>query len=424
MDIRPGIPKGPRRSYGESNPASRGGEPNPPLRVPSILRDRQKLTLLVFGAAGAVVLLIAVVWYTVGLPGAPDSVRRALGRLPQASERVTRDVPGERIVPKNQSLITGIPCGEFYKRRPIAVMLGSDPIARPLSGMAEADLVFELPALVNNVTRQMAVYQCGNPKEIGGVRSARHDYLFLAKGLDAVLAHWGGSYHALNRIHFERAQNGAPVYESIDALRNPHAAYYRITRLPSPYNGYTNYDRLWEALQKLGYRTYSVFAGYPHIEDAPPSQRGSGTLDIGWPGSMRVRYVYNQQTNAYERYWGGTRHLDGVESQPVNPKVVVVVHAEQRLARGAGGYNDVDVEGQGSVEVYQNGQVVQGTWSKSEVHKQDAMVFTSALGTPIAFVPGQIWVHVVDSKTQVAWTPGPSVPPEVQAGDTPANLGE
>lgn len=415
MDIR----KGPHVPRNSDVPDS-GSRP---ARVPPILREERRLVPLVFGVSGGIVMLFAIIWYAIGLPGAPEGLKRTLGRLPEAGSRsVSSPEPGASA--SRVSLITGLPCGEQYKRRPIAVMLGSDTVARPLSGMAAADLVFELPALVNNVTRQMAVYQCGQPREIGGVRSARHDYLFLAKGLDAVIAHWGGSYHALNRIRFERARNGSPIYESIDALRNPGGAYYRISRLRSPYNGYTSYDRLWESLQGLNYRTYSVFEGYPHVPDSPRNERGSGTLDVGWPGAMRVRYVYNPEANVYERSWGGARHLDGVDTQPVNPKVLVVVHAEQRLAKGPGGYNDVDIEGSGQLEVYQNGQVISGTWSKNETHKQDPLQFATALGKPVAFVPGQIWIHIVDSKTPVTWTSGPAVPPEPQTGTTPTSLGD
>lgn len=418
MDIHPSFRPQRKPPRSDTPPGSqRASGP----RIPPILRDEKRLVPLVFGSAAAIVFLVAVVWYAVGLPGAPESVRRTLGRLPVAGPRVLRSPPPAS---GQLSLIAGLPCGEAWKRRPLAVMLGSDPIARPISGFAEADLVFEVPVLTNNVTRHLAVYQCGRPKEIGGVRSARHDYLFLAKGLDAVLAHWGGSYHALNRIRSERAQNGVPVYESIDALRNPHSAYYRVSHLPAPYNGYTTYDRLWEALKALGYRTYSTFQGYPHTSPAPRSERGTGTLDIGWPGTMRVRYVYNPETNTYERHWGGVRHVDGVENQPVNPSVIVVMHAEQRFAQGPGGYNDVDVEGTGAAEVYQNGQEIRGTWSKSEAHKQDPLLFTTPLGQPIEFVPGQVWVHVIDSRTSARWTPGTAVPSELNVGETPANFGE
>jgi hypothetical protein len=60
-------------------------------------------------------------------------LRRALGRLPEAGERGL--FPGRERPREQRSLIAGLPCGDAYKRRPIAVMLGSDPVARPLSGM-------------------------------------------------------------------------------------------------------------------------------------------------------------------------------------------------------------------------------------------------------------------------------------------------
>lgn len=398
--------------------------------IPRLLQNK-RLAPLVLGAAGAVVLLFAVLWYLIGLPGAPTSVRRVLGGLPEAGQRLAADPLGQGLQldggqrREEASLFSGVACPE-RNRRPIAVMVGTDPIARPLSGLAMADLVVEMPALVNNVTRLMAVYQCGQPREIGGVRSARHDYLLLAKGWDAVIGHWGGSYHALNRIRLELTPEKNPLYESIDATWNTAAsAFYRITRLKAPYNGYTAYDRLWDALQKNGYRTTAKFEGYPHRAEAAPNQRGTGgTLDVGWPGSMRARYLYRPESNSYERFWGGARHLDGLDRQPVNPKVLVVVHTNQRLANGPGGYNDVDVEGTGKAVVYQNGQVIEGTWGKSTIHKQDPLRFKTALGKPIEFIPGQIWIHIVDSRTPVVWTPGTQPPPELQTGDTPKNFGD
>lgn len=401
-------------SGGPERPVSSGG-------LSPLPANRRKVAVIVFGASGTIVLLAALVWYSFGLPGASPVLQRALGRLPEAGERL--EPPSPRAETETRGFLTGLPCGEAYKRRPIAVMIGSDPRARPLSGFAGADLVLEMPVLTNNVTRLMAVYQCGHPPEIGGVRSARHDYLFLAKGLDAVLAHWGGSYHALNRIRGER-RGGASVYETIDAMiRTASGAYYRVSKLPAPYNGYTTYDRLWTALRSNGYRTYTRFA-YPHRPELPLEQRGSGTLDVGWPGALRVRYVYRPEMNGYERFWGGTRHLDGVGDAPVNPRALIVMHTEQRFAQGPGGYNDVDVEGSGKVELYQNGQVLEGVWEKSAVHKQDPLIFRTALGQPMEFIPGQVWIHVVDGRTPVVWTPGIEAPPDLETSKTPTHLGD
>ena len=389
--------------------------------------DERKIGLIVLAVVVIVLLIAGIAWYVLGAPGASEGVKRSIGKLPTAGNRtIPQSGQGNGLsfgsqtpVPSdNESALSGLICPNA-KRRPIAVMVSSDPINRPNSGFSLADAVVEMPALTSNVTRLMAVFQCNEPKEIGSVRSVRHDYLFLAKGMDAVIAHWGGSYWALNMI-----KNESHVYDSLSALGTGNGAFFRVSRYPAPYNGYTSYANLWDALIKAGYHTTNRAPAYPHTDDAVVAQRGiGGTLDIGWPGSMRTRYVYNAGKNTYERFWGGVRHVDGVNNQQVEPKVLAVVYTQQRLANGPGGYNDVDVEGSGKAEIYQNGQVIPATWSKSIIDKQDPLHFKDASGKEIPFVRGQLWISVVDQDTQVRWTAGSSAPAELETGATPANLG-
>lgn len=387
-----------------------------------------KMRLIIFGIVVVVIIIVVAIWYFVGAPGAPESVKRSIGKLPSAGNRIVNNANQQQgglsfekntPVPQgNESPLSGVACANA-NRRPIAVMIGSDPINRPDSGFSLADVVVEMPALTSNVTRLMAVFQCNEPQEIGSVRSARHDYLFLAKGMDAVITHWGGSYWALNMI-----KNESQVYDSISALGTGNQAFFRVSKWPAPYNGYTSYSRVWDALVKAGYHTTSRAPAYPHTDDASIEARGAGgTLDIGWPGTMRTRYIYNQAKNTYERYWGGVKHADSLNNQQVEPKVVAVVYTQQRLANGPGGYNDVDVEGTGKAEIYQNGQVIPATWSKSVIDKQDPLHFKDASGNEIPFVRGQLWISVVDQDTQVRWTSGSTAPAELETGDTPANLG-
>jgi hypothetical protein len=354
------------------------------------------------GTGLVTLLCLLVAWWVIGAPGKQQLQQLVLPR--EGSSTVGSLRPPKFYTPpprqtRAESPLSGIFC-EQYRRRPIAVMLGSDPITRPVSGLREADMVFEMPVLVNGITRLMAVYQCGAPKEIGSVRSARHDFLFLAKGVDAVIAHWGGSYHALNRIRIER------LIESIDALRNPFRAYWRKSNLPAPYNGYTSYEKLWNALVQLGYRQETKLKPYTHRNDVPREQRpAGGVLTIGWPGSMQVRYEYNPETNTYQRYWGtsGQPQIDGADGQPVAPKVVIVMRAAQRLVKPGEPYNDVDVEGEGELLVYQNGREIRGRWKKSIIHKQDPLHFLDEQGRNIPLVRGQVWVEIVEPERTVNW---------------------
>ena len=92
----------------------------------------------------------------------------------------------------NVSPISGLPC-ENWNRRAIAVMQPGDVAARPAAGFSEADMVFEMPVITASITRLMGVYICNTPKEVGSMRSARHDFISLAKGIGAVFVSWGRS---------------------------------------------------------------------------------------------------------------------------------------------------------------------------------------------------------------------------------------
>lgn len=304
----------------------------------------------------------------------------------------------EKLINNSASGLSGMPC-DHPNRRTIGVMLAGDPINRPISGFSQADMVLEMPVLTNDVTRLTAYYQCGEPKEIGSVRSARHDYLFMIEGIDGILGHWGGSYHALNRI-------AAGEFQTINALVNPFNAYYRKDNLPAPYNGFTSYEGLWNALQKLGYRTETKFKGYEFKDDAAVAERGgAATLSIAWPGAFRVSYEYDPATNRYVRFWAGVKQIDAADKHVVAPSVVAVLRATNQLADGPGGYNDMGIEGTGVLDVYQDGQVIHGTWKKNELEKKDPMHFLDANGKEIVFTRGQVWVTTVEPTITVTWTP-------------------
>jgi hypothetical protein len=88
------------------------------------------------------------------------------------------------------SPITGQAC-DNWNRRTIAFMQPADVAARPLAGLSQADMVIEMPAVYGSITRLMGVYGCNSPEEVGSLRSARHDFVHIAKSLGAIYVHWG-----------------------------------------------------------------------------------------------------------------------------------------------------------------------------------------------------------------------------------------
>lgn len=339
------------------------------------------------------------------------------------------------------SPISGLPCANWNKR-PIAAMQPVDLQARPVAGFSQAEMVFELPNPAQNifVTRLMGVYQCEIPEEIGALRSSRHDYINIAKSLDAIFVGWGGSAFSINLLN-------QGVIDNIDCngeggKKAPQCCFRKertgLMRIED--TGFAKGAKLLECAKEFGYRSETTFSGYPHQQDASIDQRPKGGhLRIGFPGIMEAEYDYDQASNSYLRTWGGAADVDRNNQKRIAPKNIVVMIAENEQilaetdykARGvqdpweglpeekkkgatniSGRYNNIqmgdpwyDTSESGSAVYYLNGQEIKGTWRKSRASAESKIFFYDESGNEIKFVPGQIWVEVMVPGQKWEWTP-------------------
>jgi len=287
----------------------------------------------------------------------------------------------------SKSLITGLDCSNANVRT-VAVMMPSDSEARPLSGISQADMVFEMPVDPSGITRLMAVFKCEKPKEIGSVRSARNDFIPLASSLKTIYVHWGGEHGALERLN-------SHIIDNIDALKYEGETFYRKAGILPPHNGFTNLDLLTKKAQDLKYDLKNSFSGYPH-QDKAPNKNLSNLVDrvsVNYIGPHAVDWIYDTQTNLYNRSRGGSPEIDKENSQTVKAGVVVVMNTTSKFLKEQ--YINVDVVGSGTVQVYQNGSVINGKWSKDAIELDSKLYFYDDSGKEIKFAPGKIWVEIV-----------------------------
>ena len=286
-----------------------------------------------------------------------------------------------------KSLITGLDCISADSR-PIAVMLASDIETRPLSGISQADMVFEMPVDPTGITRFMAIFQCEKPKEIGSVRSARNDFIPLVAGIGAVYAHWGGEHGALEKLN-------SRVVDNVDALKYEGEIFYRKSGIRPPHNGFTNLDLITKTAQNLKYDLKNNFSGYPHQKDIPKKNLSNlaNQINISYPGRYTVSWTYDSETNSYKRFRGGSAENDKDNGQIVKAGVVVVMNTSSKFLREQ--YISVDVQGEGVVQIYQNGMVVNGKWSKDHLQLDSKLYFYDDSGKEIKLAPGKIWVEIV-----------------------------
>jgi len=317
------------------------------------------------------------------------------------------------------SPISGISCDD-WNRRPFAVMEPSDTSARPISGISDADMVIEMPAIYGGITRLMGVYVCGNPERVGSMRSSRHDYIPLAAGLNAIYVHWGGSHFALDKLKEGVIDNmncngdggkSAAKYcyrESMDYLDQGKAFPNVATKGDD--TGYAKFADLLQGAKDFGYDLTDKFVGYPHQDEAPADQRpAGGKVRVGYPGPFAEEFMYSKDNNSYTRVWGGVLDTDRNNGKNVTPKNIVVMIAdgatmESQYANfqvGDPWYDDSD---SGTAYFYMNGQEIQGTWKKDKSRLDSKLAFYDAEGNEIKFVPGQIWVNIIDPGIGFKWT--------------------
>lgn len=283
------------------------------------------------------------------------------------------------------NLITGLPC-DNYNRRPIAVMFPGDSVARPLSGISDADMVFEMQVIEDSMTRLMAVFICNDPKELGSIRSARHDFIPLAMGIDAIYVHWGGSHFALDKLNKK-------IMNNIDALKNPYSSFFRKSGIAAPHNGFTSLNRLINSARKLNYRLENNFEGYPHETQSARNNK-SQTIKIGYTYPFNVEWRYDYEKNTYFRLRGGKSEMDKNNGQQAKAENIVVMRSNSRQIEGQ--YNDVDVEGEGIAEFYSNSGTAKGKWTKDKSDLKSKLYFLDENGEEFKFVPGSIWVEIIE----------------------------
>ena len=314
------------------------------------------------------------------------------------------------------SPISGLPC-ENWNRRPIAVMQPGDVAARPDAGFSDADMVFEMPVITATITRLMGVYVCGNPDDVGSMRSARHDYVALASGLDAIFVHWGRSdieafKERLNGGIIDNINCNGDAGKSANACPdNPCYRKEETGTMRGVDTGYAKFGKIVQCAKDFGYRMENNFSGYPHQEEAPVDQRPSGGhLRVAFPGPFAAEYDYDKESNSYLRTWGNVIDIDRNNNKRMAPKNIVVAMAVSEQIEGQ--YNNVqvgdpwyDTSDSGEAFYYINGVESKGNWKKDKSRLDSKMFFYDEAGQEIKFVPGQIWVEILEPGQTLRWTP-------------------
>lgn len=275
---------------------------------------------------------------------------------------------------------------------PIALMIENAAFdgVRPQFGLSSAQVVYEV-VVEGGITRFMALFGGDMSEKIGPVRSARPTYLEFASEYDALYGHAGGSPEAMQAI------SGLGL-KDLSALAADSRFFVRDGSRVAPHNLFTSNDLLTLARRDKSLSpdmaTFSswLFKADEPVKDVTPTTH-SVTIDFGSGPLYVVSYAYDPLTNIYQRYNGGVLQHDAVNNQILTAKNVIVQMVPAAIPAGDDGRVNFAVTGQGVAYIVRDGQVITGTWSKTD--RAGRTTWLDSNGNLIALDRGTTWIEVL-----------------------------
>ncbi len=292
------------------------------------------------------------------------------------------------------SRLTGLPVNPDLNKRPITgVMIENSPDARPQSGLLDAGVVVEAIA-EGGITRFLALYQEAQPSYIGPVRSVRPYYLDFVLPFQAALAHAGGSPDGLHQVRDLHVRD-------LDEFANGDA-YWRVASRYAPHNLYTSSKNLDKVEKRKGY-TSSDFTSFLRKKDQALKTPKASSINFVLSGFFyNVNYRYDKKSNSYLRSEGGAGHRDERSHKQLHPKVVIALVMSYSLASD-GKHSIYDATGTGRMFLFQDGNIIKGTWKK--LSRSSQVSFLDSEGKPLKLNAGQTWITLLAASSDVSYKP-------------------
>jgi len=288
--------------------------------------------------------------------------------------------------------------------------------ARPQSGLTGASVVWHAPA-EGGIPRYMALFQEGNPKAVGPVRSSRLYFIAWAAEWKSVYVHVGGSPQALELLR-SRDGRGRVVYDA-DGFRYEGRYLWRITSRFAPHNVYTDGKNLRALAKQVGAKAVTYEPAWRFAPDLARDERPRGGRIVVPYLENRITYTYDRRTNRYPRTVSGEgKQVDAANKSRVAPKnVVIMVMPFGRLNDGTTKARlEAQFTGTGVAWIATNGSTIKGTWKKSS--RTGPTRFYGRNGKQVTLTVGQTFIQVVPKGTKLTIKDGevPPLPPRPGAG--------
>ena len=284
---------------------------------------------------------------------------------------------------------------EGLGKRPVAVMVNNIAAALPQYGVAEADVIFEIP-VEGNQTRLMTMYaDYTKVPKICAVRSCRYYYPAISEGFDAIYVHWGQDgtikeyLNSLNLTRFNGIDNTGKLFGRDKDRRN---AGYSLE-----HTGYFDGTGLVEATKKLEMRTElsedkkgTAFQFCENGKEVTPTGETCVEAYINF-GAQSSTFNYDAETGKYFKLHNNNKHIDAVTEEQLAFENIFILETSI-TRRDEKDRKKVDWQGSEDAVGYyiSKGMVQKINWSKAD--EKSYLKFFTEDGQELVINRGKIFI--------------------------------
>lgn len=359
------------------------------------------------------------------------------GRVDENRAKVDLSLPKTEECPINGRLFTKAEKAIWEGRRPITAVMENHLDSRPQSGLSKSDVIYEIVA-EGGITRFLSLYYCGASAadvRIGPIRSARIYLVNWATeyGNAPLFLHVGGANNICNNCPggVKTAGTVAKEVRALEELINlgwrkasgnaldagANAGYPQVWRDPERIPGAAyehtfmgSTDKLFDlgASRGFGYKDENGkpwdenFIKWKLIDDKALSTPSAMEISFEfWKNKpdYDVTWKYDNQGNKYLRFNGGKEQVDLDNKEQLSAKNVVIQFVKEKGPVDKEGHMFYTTIGEGKVLVFQNGDVIEGTWKKDSQAGRTS--FFDNGGREISFVRGVTWIEAVPAGNEI-----------------------
>lgn len=279
----------------------------------------------------------------------------------------------------------------LLSNRPVLISVENHPDARPQWGLTSSDIVWEMVA-EGGITRMLLMYADASriPEKVGPVRSARHYFVDIAEGFDAIFVHFGYSPYAKNQINNHDVDN-------INGLHDNYFYRDKSRGVSSEHTAYTTDEAIAKAIANKEYRT-TLDEGYekPFKFNETTKKLSGGDcneITVSFSSGYTYKLSYDAERNVYLSSLNGNKFVDSEGTQQ-NFENIIICYTNISSMGDSKGRVDFDLSS-GKGTYASNGSYESITWEKGD--SDDMMKFYNADGEELTLNQGRTYIAIVDN---------------------------